>query len=309
MQRDDRVFVAGHRGLVGSALVRRLAALGFRNVLTIDRSALDLRRSDDVDHYFAETRPDVVFLAAASVGGIGANLATPADFIRDNLAIQTNVIAASQQNSVRRLVFFGSACVYPKDAAQPMREDALLTGPLEPSNEAYAIAKIAGVLALRAYRRQYGLRSVCLMPANLYGPGDRFEVERAHVVPALIARFVAAKAAGDASVTLWGTGRVQRELLFVDDLARAAVDVAMTYEGDEMLNVGSGEEIAIADLATLIADVVGYQGALQWDTTRTDGATRRLLDCTRIHALGWRAMVPLREGIERTYAWYVERLR
>jgi GDP-L-fucose synthase len=305
---DARVFVAGHRGLVGSALVRRLAAEGFGDLITAGREEVDLGDARAVDAFFAARRPQFVFLAAARVGGILANDTYPGDFIRENLAIQLNVLDAARRHGVEKLLFLGSSCIYPKFAPQPISEDALLTGPLEPTNSAYAVAKIAGLEMCRAYWRQYGCRFISAMPTNLYGPGDDFDLETSHVLPALIRRFHEAREAGAPHVTLWGSGRPRREFLHVDDLADACVFLMRRWERPDILNVGVGEDVSIAELAGLVRDVVGYEGEVRWDTSKPDGTPRKLLDVSRIHGLGWRARIPLREGIGGTYRWYRETL-
>jgi GDP-L-fucose synthase len=304
MRPSDRVFVAGHGGLVGSALVRRLQAAGFDELLLRTRAELDLGDSAAVDRFFAEQRPKYVFLAAAKVGGIVANDTYPADFIRDNLAIQLNVIDAAQRNGVEKLLFLGSSCVYPKHAAQPMKEEYLLTGPLEPTNEAYAIAKIAGIKMCEAYRRQYGSRFISVMPTNLYGPNDNFDLETSHVLPALIRRFHEAKQTDAASVTLWGTGTPHREFLHVDDLADACVHLMRHHDSAELVNVGWGRDISIRELADLVAAVVGYEGGVEWDASKPDGTPRKLLDTSRLTALGWTPRIGLEEGVRGTYGWY-----
>lgn len=301
---SSRIFVAGHGGLVGSAIVRQLQAGGYLNLILTTRAELDLRNQAAVSRFFARQRPEFVFLAAAKVGGILANKTLPAEFLHDNLAIQTNVIHAAWQQGAQKLVFLGSSCIYPQLAPQPIKEEYLLTGPLEPTNEAYAIAKIAGLKLAAAYRAQYGFPAVSLMPTNLYGPGDNFDLEKSHVLPALIRRFHEAKMAGAPSVTLWGTGTPRREFLYVEDLAAAACFVMEHYDGGNLLNVGVGEDLTIAELAAKVARVVGYTGAIRFDPTRPDGTPRKLLDVSRIHALGWRARIALDEGIAATYEWY-----
>jgi GDP-L-fucose synthase len=303
--RDARVYVAGHRGLVGSAIWRHLTALGFSDLLGRTSGELDLRDRPAVDAFFDAERPEYVILAAAKVGGIVANDTYPAEFLSENLRIQVNVLDAAQRTGVRRLLFLGSSCIYPKLAPQPIPESALLTGPLEPTNDAYAIAKIAGVLQVQALRREYGASFVSAMPTNLYGPGDNFDLETSHVLPALLRRFHAAKAAGAPSVTLWGTGSPRREFLHVDDLARACLHLLETYDAPEPINVGVGEDIPIRDLAALVASVVGYDGAVEWDTSRPDGTPRKLLDVSRITALGWCPEIGLRDGITATYKWFL----
>jgi GDP-L-fucose synthase len=305
MTRNDRIFVAGHRGMVGSAIVRRLATAGLGEVTTVPRSGLDLTRQAETEAWFAANRPGVVVLAAAKVGGILANDSFPADFIRDNLQIQTNVIDAAWRCGARKLLFLGSSCIYPRDAPQPMREDALLTGPLEPTNEWYAVAKIAGIKLCQAYRRQYGVDFISVMPTNLYGPGDNYHAEDSHVVPALIRRFDEAKKQRAPQVTVWGTGKPLREFLFVDDLADACAFVLERYSAEPHLNVGSGEEVSIGELARCVAEAVGYEGRLVFDPSRPDGMPRKLLDSGRLNALGWRARTSLLEGLTRTYAAFL----
>lgn len=306
LPRDARIYVAGHRGLVGSAIWRHFESRGCTGVIGRTSAELDLRDRDATDAFFDRERPEYVVLAAAKVGGILANATYPAEFLSDNLRIQLNVIDAAQRTGVRRLLFLGSSCIYPKQAPQPIHESALLTGPLEPTNDAYAIAKIAGVLHIQAMRREHGASFISAMPTNLYGPGDNFDLESSHVLPALIRRMHGAKERGDVAVTLWGTGSPRREFMHVDDLARACVHLLETYDEPEPINVGVGEDIAIRDLAELVAAVVGYQGELRWDTSKPDGTPRKLLDVSRITALGWKAEIGLRDGIEATYAWYRE---
>jgi len=306
MRGDAKIYVAGHRGLVGSAIVRRLTALGRTNVVVRTRAELDLTDAVAVDRFFAEQRPAYVFLAAAKVGGILANDTFPADFIRDNLLIQTHVIDAAHRYGVEKLEFLGSSCIYPKLAPQPIREESLLMGPLEPTNEAYAVAKIAGITMVKAYRKQHGLDGICLMPTNLYGPGDNFDLKSSHVLPALVRKMHDAKLAGAAEVTVWGTGTPRREFLHVDDLADAAVFAMDEYAGASILNVGVGADVTIRELADTVARVVGFRGRLAFDATKPDGTPRKLLDVSRLSALGWRSKIPLEEGIRSTYAWYVE---
>jgi len=303
---SSRIYVAGHRGLVGSAILRRLVQSGHRNLLTATSAEIDLRDQARVTGFFAELRPEYVFVAAAKVGGIQANLSRPAEFLYDNLAIQTNLIHAAWQHGARKLLFLGSSCNYPKLAPQPIKEEYLLTGPLEPTNEAYAIAKIAGLKMAAAYRAQYGFPAISLMPTNLYGPGDNFDLETSHVLPALIRRFHEAKIEGASSVTLWGTGTPRREFLHADDLAAAACFAMEHYDGAEPLNVGTGEDLPIAELAQIVARVVGYCGQIRFDPSRPDGTPRKLLDVSRFTALGWRASIGLEQGITSTYQWYCE---
>ena len=305
LSRDCRIFVAGHRGLVGSALVRRLEELGCNNLMIRSHSDLNLTEQEAVDTFFREYRPEFVFLAAARVGGILANATHPAEFLRDNLAVQTNVIHSAWVHGCKKLLFLGSSCIYPRLAPQPIKEEYLLSGPLEPSNEAYAIAKIAGLKLAAAYRDQYGFSTISLMPTNLYGPGDNFDLQSSHVVPALIRRFHEAKILGAASVAIWGTGTPRREFLHVDDLANAACFLMENYDGSDLLNVGVGEDLTISELASMVAGVVGYNGRISFDSSRPDGTPRKLLDVSRIHALGWRAKIPLEQGIVTTYDWYI----
>ncbi|OIJ88266.1 GDP-fucose synthetase [Streptomyces colonosanans] len=296
-----RVFVAGHRGLVGSAVARRLAADG-HEVLTRTRAELDLRDAARTAAELAALRPDAVVLAAAKVGGIMANSAQPVQFLEENLQIQLSVIAGAHAAGVGRLLFLGSSCIYPKHAPQPITEDALLTGPLEPTNEAYALAKIAGIVQLQSYRRQYGASYISAMPTNLYGPGDNFDLETSHVLPALIRRFHEAAAEGREEVVLWGTGTPRREFLHVDDLAAACAVLLRSYDGDEPVNVGCGSDLTIRELAATVAEVTGFTGRIAWDTTRPDGTPRKLLDISRLARLGWKPAIPLRDGIAATYA-------
>jgi len=304
MNKDARIFVAGHRGLVGSAVARRLRARGYANLLVADRSELDLTRQSAVEAWFAAHKPEVVILAAARVGGIHANNTYAADFIRDNLAVQTNVIDAAYRNGTRKLTFLGSSCIYPKHAPQPMNEDCLLTGPLEPTNEWYAIAKIAGIKMCQAYRRQYGFDAISLMPTNLYGPGDNFELENSHVLPALIRKFHEAKRSAQKSVVIWGTGTPRREFLYVDDLADAVVFLTERYSDAGLVNVGVGEDVTIRELAALVGRTVGYPGELVFDPSKPDGTPRKLLDVTRLKNLGWQATTTLEAGLRRTYDWF-----
>lgn len=300
------MFVAGHRGLVGSALVRHLEAAGRAEVLTRSRSELDLTDANAVDGFFAGEQPSHVILAAAKVGGIRANDNFPAEFIRDNLAIQTNVIHSAWRHGVRKFVFLGSSCIYPRLAPQPMREDHLLTGALEPTNQWYAIAKIAGIKMCQAYRRQYGFDAISLMPTNLYGPGDNFSIDGSHVLPALLRRIHEAHRDGVAEVVVWGSGTPMREFLHVDDLAAATVHLMDRYAGEEIVNVGTGVDVTIAELAHTVAAVVGFKGKLSFDPSKPDGTPRKLLDVSRAADLGWRATITLREGIESTYRWFID---
>jgi len=303
---DDRIFVAGARGMVGGAICRALESADYDNVLAPGRDDLDLGDQPAVDAWFAEHKPDRVFLAAARVGGIHANDTYPAEFIHDNLVIETNVIHSAWKYAVKKLCFLGSSCIYPKHAPQPMKEEYLLTGPLEPTNEWYAVAKIAGVKMCQAYRRQYGFDAISLMPTNLYGSGDNFHPQNSHVLPALIRRFHEAKEEGRDKVVIWGTGSPKREFLHVDDLADACLFLMQRYSGEEIVNVGVGEDIAILDLARLVAGVVGFEGEIGTDASKPDGAPRKLLDVSRLDALGWEAKIGLKKGIEQTYRWYLE---
>jgi GDP-L-fucose synthase len=301
--RGKRVFVAGHRGMVGSALMRRLAGEGCV-LLTASKSEFDLRRQADVESFFKDTRPDAVFLAAARVGGIVANDSRPASFIYDNLVIAANVIEAARAFGVEKLVNLGSTCVYPKFAAQPIGEDALLSGPLEPTNQWYAVAKIAAIKLCDAYRRQYGCDFISAMPTNLYGPHDNFDLESSHVIPALLSKMANAKEGGAAEVLVWGTGTPRREFLHVDDCADALVFLMTRFSGEGPINVGTGEDLTIAELAEMIADVVKFDGRIVFDRSRPDGTLRKLVDVSRLNALGWAARIPLRQGLLDTYAWY-----
>ena len=299
-----RVFVAGHGGMAGAAIVRRLAREGC-DILTASRADADLRRQEDTERLIDRLRPDVVVLAAARVGGIKANNDFPVDFLADNLAIQTNVLTASHRGGVDRLLFLGSTCIYPRDAPQPVREAALLTGPLEPTNQWYAIAKIAGLKLAEAYRRQYGRHYISVMPTNLYGPGDNYHPEHSHVVAALIRRFHEAERDGSRSVTVWGTGTPRREFLYVDDFADACVFVLKNYDDDQQLNIGLGEDVSIADFARLVAQTVGYEGEIVFDPTKPDGTPRKLVDISRLAALGWRARTSLRDGLSLAYRHFL----
>jgi len=306
ISREAVVHVAGHRGLVGSAVWRHLRAEGFRNLIGASSAELDLRDRGAVDTYYARNRPEYVVLAAARVGGILANSTQPAEFLSDNLRIQVNTLDAAARIGVRKLLFLGSSCIYPKFAPQPISEDALLTGLLEPTNDAYAIAKIAGITHVQALRREYGLPYISAMPTNLYGPGDNFDLTNSHVLPALIRRFHEAAATGAPVVQLWGTGTPRREFLHVDDLARACLMLLENYDEPAPINVGVGTDLTIAELAAQIAEVVGWNGELAWDTTKPDGTPRKLLDVGRIEALGWKAEIALADGVRMTYDWFLE---
>ncbi len=301
-----RIFVAGHKGLVGSAVVRVLESHGGVEIITRSRQELDLTDQVDVRRFFAEVRPQAVVLAAAKVGGIHANSRYPAEFIWNNCIIQCNVIDAAYRNGVEKLVFLGSSCIYPKMAPQPMLEEHLLSGPLEPTNEWYAVAKIAGIKTCQGYRRQYGFNAISLMPTNLYGPGDNFDLMNSHVLPALLRRFHEAKVQNQPEVSVWGTGNACREFLHVDDCAQALLFSLEHYDHEEILNIGTGQEVTIRELAGIVAQVVGYTGRIVFDATKPDGPPRKLLNVSRMEALGWKAGIPLEQGIADTYRWYLE---
>jgi len=302
----SRIYVAGHRGLVGSAVVRTLQQRGYTHLVLRTHNELDLTDQSDVRRFFEAERPDAVIMAAARVGGIHANNSRPAWFIRDNLLIQGNVIDAAHRSGVGKFVFLGSSCVYPKLSPQPIKEDYLLTGPLEPTNEWYAIAKIAGLKMCQAYRREFGFNAISLMPTNLYGPGDNFDLQNSHVLPALIRRFHEAKVRGDESVTVWGTGTPRREFLHVDDLADAVLYLLHSYDAEPIVNIGWGQDVTIRELAELVLSAIGYSGRLIFDSTKPDGTPRKLLDVTRQTNLGWKPRITLKDGIEQTYAWFKE---
>ncbi len=304
MNKSEKIFLAGHRGMVGSAIQRRLEADGFSNLITRDRAQLDLAEGSAVAQFFAKQKPAIVILAAARVGGIKANNDFPVEFLLDNLRIQNSVIRAAHESGVRKLLFLGSSCIYPKHAPQPIPENALLTGPLEPTNEAYAIAKIAGIKLCQAFSREYGANFISAMPTNLYGPNDNFDLETSHVLAALLRKAHEAKTTGARRLVVWGSGEPRREFLHVDDLASACLFLLDKYDSPEIINVGCGEDISIRKLAELVCDVVGFDGELAWDKTKPDGTPRKLLDMTRLHELGWRAATPLRDGIARTYDWF-----
>jgi len=305
MEKDSRIYVAGHRGLVGSALVRKLLNSGYRNLVLRTRSKLNLLRQEAAEAFFRDERPEYVFLAAAKVGGILANSTFPADFIYDNLVIETNLIHSAHLEGVKKLLFLGSSCIYPKHCPQPMKEEYLLSGYLEPTNEPYAVAKIAGIKMCQAYNRQYGTHFISVMPTNLYGPGDNFDLETSHVLPALIRKFHEAKVNGDPSVEIWGTGTPRREFLYVDDLADACLFLMNQYEKDDIINVGVGKDQTIRELAELVGEVVGFKGELRFDPSQPDGTPLKLLDVSRLTALGWQARTPLRKGIRQAYEWYL----
>ena len=304
MKKNDKIYVAGHDGLVGSAIMRKLKSEGYKNIVTRSFKELDLRRQEDVENFFKKEKPEYVFLAAAKVGGINANNVYSAEFIYDNLMIETNVINSAYENDVKKLLFLGSSCIYPKHAPQPMKEEHLLTGKLEPTNEAYAIAKITGIKMCYHYNKQYGTNYISVMPTNLYGPHDNFDLETSHVLPALIRKFHEAKINDEDSVTIWGTGSPKREFLYVEDLADAVVYLMNNYEDNQFVNIGVGKDISILELAELIKDVVGFRGEIVKDTSKPDGTPRKLLDVSKLHDTGWKHSVDLKEGIEKTYDWF-----
>ena len=304
MDSESRVYVAGNTGLVGSAIVRMLHRKGYTNILSTQSSYWDLRRQEDVGRFFQVNQPEYVYLAAAKVGGIGANRDYPAHFIYDNLMIQSNIINASRKFGVKKLIFLGSSCIYPKMCEQPIKEEYLMTGPLEPTNDAYAIAKIAGIKMCQAYRKQYGFNAISLMPTNLYGPNDNFDRETSHVLPALIGKFSDAKKNGDVSVTCWGDGSAMREFLHVDDLAEACFTCMKYYDSPEPINIGTGEDVTIKQLAETIAKTVGYDNLINWDISKPNGTPRKVLNVDKIKTLGWEPKIGLEEGIKSTYEWY-----
>ena len=306
MDKKSKIYVAGHRGLVGSAIVRILQQEGFTNLVMATSKELDLREQAAVREFFAAERPDYVFLAAARVGGILANNSYPADFIYQNLMIEANVIESARLSGVHKLLCLGSTCIYPKMAPQPLKEEYLLTGPLEPTNEWYAVAKIAGIKLCQAYQRQYGSKFISAMPTNLYGPEDNFDLESSHVMPALIRKFHEARVANAPTVTVWGSGRPLREFLHVDDCASACLFLMQNYEGEDIVNIGVGEDITIARLAEIVGEVVGYEGEIVYDSSKPDGTPRKLVDVTRINGLGWCASIGLEDGVRSTYQWYLE---
>ncbi|CAN5591783.1 GDP-L-fucose synthase [soil metagenome] len=306
MDKTDKIFVAGHRGLVGRAIVRRLEADGYTKVIKRDRRELDLANERVVEEFFATEKPNLVVLAAAKVGGIKANSDYPVEFLIENLRLQNNIISSSHTHGVRKLLFLGSSCIYPKHAPQPIPETALLSGPLEPTNDAYAIAKIAGIKLCQAYASEYGENYISAMPTNLYGPHDKFDLASSHVLPALLRKAHEAKARGASEIVVWGTGKPRRELLHVDDMADACVFLLHNYDSPEIVNVGCGEDISIRDLVALVCDVVGFRADIIYDTGKPDGTPRKLLDTSRLNALGWRPKIPLRDGIASTYEWFLE---
>jgi GDP-L-fucose synthase len=306
VEKSDKIFVAGHRGLVGSALVRKLEQDGFARLLLRARAELDLRDPGAVDRFFAAEKPEIVIFAAARVGGIQANNDEPVEFLLENLEMQNNALRAAHENGVRKLLFLGSSCIYPKHAPQPIPESALLSGPLEPTNEPYAIAKIAGLKLCQSYAREYGANFISAMPTNLYGPNDNFDLMSSHVLPALLRKAHMAKREGARELVVWGSGKPRREFLHVDDLAAACIFLLEKHDSPEIINVGCGEDISIRELAELICEIVGFEGELAWDATKPDGTPRKLLDVSKIHALGWKHRIGLREGIGRTYQWFLE---
>jgi GDP-L-fucose synthase len=306
MNKSEKIFLAGHQGMVGSAIQRRLKSDGFSSLVTRNHAQLDLTEDRAVAQFFAQEKPAIVILAAARVGGIKANNDFPVEFLVDNLRIQNSVIRAAHESGARKLLFLGSSCIYPKHAPQPIPESALLSGPLEPTNEAYAIAKIAGIKLCQAFSREYGANFISAMPTNLYGPNDNFDLETSHVLPALLRKAHEAKASRARRLVVWGSGQPRREFLHVDDLASACLFLLQKYDSPDIINVGCGQDISIRELAELICDVVGFDGELAWDKTKPDGTPRKLLDMTRLHQLGWRATIPLREGIARTYEWFLK---
>ncbi len=306
MQKSEKIFVAGHRGMVGSALIRGLETAGFSKLLKRDRSELDLGDSEAVTKFFRNEKPEVVIFAAAKVGGIKANNEQPVEFLLENLRLQNNVIAAAHESGVRKLLFLGSSCIYPKLAPQPIPESALLSGPLEPTNEAYAIAKIAGVKLCQAFSREYGANFISAMPTNLYGPNDNFDLETSHVLAALLRKAYEAKKSSARELVVWGTGTPRREFLHVDDCASACLFLLEKYDSPEIINVGCGEDISIHELAELICEVVGFDGELSWDKTKPDGTPRKLLDLSKLRGLGWTPTIPLRDGIAKTYEWFLK---
>src|SRR5438270_4361609 len=306
MKPSDKIYVAGHRGLVGSAILRQLGSVGFKQVITRPRLELDLRDQGVVRSFFAQEKPDIAVLAAARVGGIKANSNAPVEFLIENVEVQNNAISAAYESGVRKLIFLGSSCIYPKLAPQPIRESALLTGPLEPTNEAYAIAKIAGIKLCQAFAQEYGANFISAMPTNLYGPGDNFDLETSHVLAALLRKAHEAKINRDRELVVWGTGEPRREFLQVDDFASAVLFLLENYDSPEIINVGCGEDISIRGLAELICEIVGFEGDLSWDRSKPDGTPRKLLDVSKIAKLGWKATIPLRDGIVLTYDWFLE---
>lgn len=306
MEKNAKIYVAGHNGLVGSALIRKLKAYGYTSIITRTFAQLDLRNQQDVFNFFAEEKPEYVFLAAAKVGGIKANSDFPAQFIYDNLMIEANIIHAAHLSRVKKLLFLGSSCIYPRECAQPIKEEYLMTGPLEPTNDAYALAKISGIYLCKAYNKQYGTNFISCMPTNLYGPCDNFDLENSHVLPALLSKIYTAKKEGKAEFVVWGTGTPMREFLYVDDLADALIFLMNNYNGNEHINVGTGQDVTILELVQMIKKVVGYEGSIVWDSSKPDGTPRKLLNVDKLNSLGWKAQTSLQAGIEKTLQWCLE---
>lgn len=306
MEKKSKIYVAGHNGLVGSAIIRTLKENGYENVITRTRRELDLMDYESVLNFFKREQPEYVFLAAAKVGGIMANKMYPAEFINENLGIKRNIIHSSHLTDVKKLLFLGSSCIYPREAPQPIKEEYFMSGKLESTNDAYAIAKIAGIMMCQAYNRQYGRNYISLMPTNLYGPNDNFDLENSHVLPALIRKFHEAKERGDSSITMWGTGSALREFLHVDDLADATLFLMNNYHEPDIINVGTGSDVSIRELAETIRKIVGFNGTLTWDSSKPDGTPRKLLDVSKLHSLGWRHSIPLLDGLRDTYTWYLD---
>jgi len=309
MDKNAKIYVAGHEGLVGSAIFRELKKNGYSNIITQTREGLDLTRQEEVENFFQKEKPEYVFLAAAKVGGILANDRYSADFIRDNLMIETNVIDSAYKNSVKKLLFLGSSCIYPKLALQPLKEEYFLTGDLEPTNKAYAVAKIAGIVMCQSYNKQYGTNFISVMPTNLYGENDNFDLESSHVIPAMIRKFNDAKRNNAREVMLWGTGSPKREFLYVDDLANACVFLMNNYDSGDIINIGMGKDISILELAKMVKEIVGYEGSIVWDSSKPDGTPRKLLDISKIKSLGWSPKVSLADGIKKTYVWYKNNIK
>ena len=306
MKLDSRIFVAGHNGMVGSAIVRKLEEIGYTNIITMSRNKLDLLNQSEVDNFFRKISPEYVFLAAAKVGGIKANRDMKADFIYENIMIQTNIIKSSYSYDVKKLIFLGSSCIYPKHSQQPIKEEYLMTGELEPTNDAYALAKIVGIKMCQSYNEQYGTNFISVMPTNLYGPNDNYDLNNSHVLPAMIRKFHEAKVEGKDSVEIWGTGTPKREFLYVDDLADACIFLMDNYSGNEIVNIGTGQDVTIAELAVGISKVVGYEGGIHYNTSMPDGTPRKLLDVSKLEGIGWKFSTSLKDGIEKTYKNYVK---
>ncbi len=309
MDRNSKIYVAGHLGLVGSAIVRALKDRGFKNLVLKTRRELDLLDQRAVSNFFSSEKPQYVFLAAAKVGGIMANKNLPADFIYENLQVQSNVLESAKQNGVKKLLFLGSSCMYPRESRQPIKEEYILTGPLEPTNQAYAVAKIAGLITCQSYNKQFGTNFISAIPTNMYGENDNFDLENSHVLPALIRKFHEAKMVGNTEITLWGSGKSKRELLHVDDFADASVFLMENYNNSEPVNIGTGEDDSIKEIAELVREIVGFNGKILWDKTKPDGMPRKLLDVSKLHNLGWKHKIKLRDGIQSTYEWYVKNVK